>query len=230
VVKIKRKLLIDLLVYVVSPILFFSSVSINKFTSNLFYLFIISTIYTSYTKYKQNRINISGIAITVLSTIFIYFLKICESEFDKYIYITYLMGIMIASIIGLNLIGKNICNRIYIDILNIKGVNTLSLNNFIRKRKLDSEFNFLTDIILLHLIFSASIRFYSITHYGVNRYEELLFIEVINLFTFISIELYNIYVIVVKTVTDKHFYIKGNIIDFNMARIINLNQYKRMNK
>jgi hypothetical protein len=112
----------------------------------------------------------------------------------------------------------------------MKCINNSYLNSFIRKRKLDSEFNFLTDIILLHLVFSVLVRFYSITHYGVNGYKELLYLELINLFTFVSIELYNIYVIAVKTKSDKYFYKNGNIIDLNKARIINLNQYKRMNK
>lgn len=229
-VKIKYKLLIDLLVYVISPIILSSLISINKFTSYLFFLIMIPIIYTTYTKYKQNRINVSGIAITILLNIFIYFFKSYETSFDKYIYITYIIGVLIASIIGLNLIGKNICTRVYIDILNMKCINSSSLNSFIRKRKLDSEFNFLTDIILLHLVFSVLVRFYSITHYGVNGYKELLYLELINLFTFVSIELYNIYVIAVKTKSDKYFYKNGNIIDLNKARIINLNQYKRMNK
>lgn len=229
-VKIKYKLLIDLLVYVISPIILSSLISINKFTSYLFFLIMIPIIYTTYTKYKQNRINVSGIAITILLNIFIYFFKSYETSFDKYIYITYIIGVLIASIIGLNLIGKNICTRVYIDILNMKCINNSYLNSFIRKRKLDSEFNFLTDIILLHLVFSVLVRFYSITHYGVNGYKELLYLELINLFTFVSIELYNIYVIAVKTKSDKYFYKNGNIIDLNKARIINLNQYKRMNK
>lgn len=229
-VKIKYKLLIDLLVYVISPIILSSLISINKFTSYLFFLIMIPIIYTTYTKHKQNRINVSGIAITILLNIFIYFFKSYETSFDKYIYITYIIGVLIASIIGLNLIGKNICTRVYIDILNMKCINNSYLNSFIRKRKLDSEFNFLTDIILLHLVFSVLVRFYSITHYGVNGYKELLYLEVINLFTFVSIELYNIYVIAVKTKSDKYFYKNGNIIDLNKARIINLNQYKRMNK
>ena len=171
-VKIKYKLLIDLLVYVISPIILSSLISINKFTSYLFFLIMIPIIYTTYTKHKQNRINVSGIAITILLNIFIFFFKSYETSFDKYIYITYMIGVLIASIIGLNLMGKNICTRVYIDILNMKCINNSYLNSFIRKRKLDSEFNFLTDIILLHLVFSVLVRFYSITHYGVNGYKE----------------------------------------------------------
>ena len=35
---------------------------------------------------------------------------------------------------------------------------------------------------------------------------------------------------ILMTRNDKYFYKNGNIIDLNKARIINLNQYKRMNK
>ena len=74
-----------------------------------------------------------------LLTLYIYFSRNQKNSFDLYLYITYLIGISLSIILILNLFDRNICSQIYMDILNTKFNSGISINNLIRKRKLENE-------------------------------------------------------------------------------------------
>ena len=229
-VKIKRKILMDSIIYIVSPITLYRLSSVGISNSYVFYLILGGICYTLHTKYKQNRTSISGLGIMTLLTFYIYFSRNQKNSFDLYIYITYLIGLSLSIILILNLFDRNICSQIYTDILNTKFNNGLSINSLIRKRKLDNEFSFLTTLITLHLLISIMIRFYGISYYGASRYMEVYSLEILNLIIFESIELYAIYKIIAKTMEDKVFSNKKNARNVNDGRVIDLSQYKRVNK
>lgn len=229
-VKIKRKILMDLIIYIASPIILYRLSSLSTSKYYLFYLILGGIFYNIYIKYNQNRTSTSGLGIMILLTFYIYFSRNQKNSFDLYLYITYVMGISLAIILILNLFDRNICSQIYTDILNIKLNRDISINSFIRKRKLDNEFSFLTTLITLHLLISIMIRFYGVLYYGSNRYMEVYSLEILNLIIFIGIELYTIYKIISKTMEDKAFSNKKTYKNIDDGRVINLSQYKRINK
>lgn len=229
-VKIKRKILMDSIIYIASPIIPYRLSSLGISNSYVFYLILGGICYTLYTKYKQNRTSISGLCIMTLLTLYIYFSRNQKNSFDLYLYITYLIGISLSIILILNLFDRNICSQIYMDILNTKFNSDISINSLIRKRKLDNEFSFLTTLITLHLLISIMIRFYGISYYGLSRYMEVYSLEILNLIIFTGIELYIIYKIIAKTMEDKAFSNKKSDKNINDGRVIDLSQYKRVNK
>lgn len=220
----------DLIIYIASPIILYRLSSLGTSKYYLFYLILGGIFYNLYIKYNQNRSSKSGLGIMILLTFFIYFSRNQKNSFDLYLYITYIMGISILIILILNLFNINICSQIYTDILNIKLNRDISINSFIRKRKLDNEFSFLTTLITLHLLISIMIRFYGALYYGSNRYMEVYSLEILNFIIFMGIELYTIYKIIVKSIEDKTFYNRKTYKNVDDGRVINLSQYKRINK
>ena len=230
VIKIKSKLLIDFIIYIASPIIIYCISVINKFSSYVFYLILAGICYTSYTKYRQNRVSVSGLSIMVGMTLCIYFSKYHKSGIEIYTYITYLIGLGAGAILLSNLFNRNICSQIYTDILNTNSSRNLQINTIIRKRKLENEFNFFTTTLILQLLVSIFIRFYSIINYGISGYNNAHSIEILSLIIFSGIELYTIYKIILKTIVDKSFSNKNNLNSKNEGIVINLDKYKKVNK
>lgn len=230
-IKIKRKLLMDFTIYIVTPIILCIFTGIDKFNYYIFYLILTGICYTSYTKYKQNRVNISGISIMLLLTLYMYFSKNQNKGLDIYTYTTYVIGLSTGIILLLNLFNKNIINQIYTDILNTKFSNSFPINTIIRRQKLRNDFNYLTLVIILELLVSIFIRLYSIINYGELAYQIAYGLELVNLIIFTLIELYKICNIIVKTIEDKLFLNKDNIKNSNTeVRVINLSKYRKINK
>ena len=226
-VKIKSKILTDFIIYIASPIIIYMVGGIKFFNSNVFYLLLGLVIYSMYTKYSQNRITISGILIMILITVYIYFSGNESNDFNLYISNTYLFGIAAAVVLILDLFNKNICNQIYIDILNTKLSNKVIINSLIRKRKLEKNFNLLSNVIVLYLIIDLLIRIFSITSYGVREYKKIFNLEVLNLFIFLCILVYHVYKIILKTIEDKSLSNKDNLNKIKEGRVIKLNQYRK---
>lgn len=226
-VKIKSKILTDFIIYIASPIIIYMVGGIKFFNSNVFYLLLGLVIYSMYTKYSQNRITISGILIMIIITVYIYFSGNESNDFNLYISNTYLFGIAAAVVLILDLFNKNIFNQIYIDVLNTKLSNKVIINSLIRKRKLEKNFNLLSNVIVLYLIIDLLIRIFSITSYGVREYKKIFNLEVLNLFIFLCILVYHVYKIILKTIEDKSLSNKDNLNKIKEGRVIKLNQYRK---
>lgn len=226
----KRKLLMDILIYVTLPIIIYMYSGIQKFNSFISYFIIIGAIYTMYTKNRQQRANISGICAMITIILCIYFSKTYQGEYNLYIYKTYIIAILGIIVLSLGLIGKNICNQVYMDILNIKTPNNVAINNIIRKKRLENELGFLKNLIILHLWSVSLIRFYAIIHYGVSGYQDSNVLVLFSTTVFLGAEIYIICKILEKTMKDKIFYIPQNKKEENKAIVININQYRRVDK
>ena len=163
----------------------------------------------------------------ILITVYIYFSGNESNDFNLYISNTYLFGIAAAVVLILDLFNKNICNQIYIDILNTKLSNKVIINSLIRKRKLEKNFNLLSNVIVLYLIIDLLIRIFSITSYGVREYKKIFNLEVLNLFIFLCILVYHVYKIILKTIEDKTLSNKDNLNKIKEGRVIKLNQYRK---
>lgn len=163
----------------------------------------------------------------ILITVYIYFSGNESNDFNLYISNTYLFGIAAAVVLILDLFNKNICNQIYIDVLNTKLSNKVIINSLIRKRKLEKNFNLLSNVIVLYLIIDLLIRIFSITSYGVREYKKIFNLEVLNLFIFLCILVYHVYKIILKTIEDKTLSNKDNLNKIKEGRVIKLNQYRK---
>lgn len=163
----------------------------------------------------------------ILITVYIYFSGNESNDFNLYISNTYLFGIAAAVVLILDLFNKNICNQIYIDVLNTKLSNKVIINSLIRKRKLEKNFNLLSNVIVLYLIIDLLIRIFSITSYGVREYKKIFNLEVLNLFIFLCILVYHVYKIILKTIEDKSLSNKDNLNKIKEGRVIKLNQYRK---
>ena len=163
----------------------------------------------------------------ILITVYIYFSANESNDFNLYISNTYLFGIAAAVILILDLFNKNICNQIYIDILNTKLSNKVIINSLIRKRKLEKNFNLLSNVIVLYLIIDLLIRIFSITSYGTREYKKIFSLEVLNLFIFLGIFVYHVYKIILKTIEDRSLSNKDNLNKIKEGRVIKLNQYRK---
>ena len=163
----------------------------------------------------------------ILITVYIYFSGNESNDFNLYISNTYLFGIAAAVVLILDLFNKNICNQIYIDVLNTKLSNKVIINSLIRKRKLEKNFNLLSNVIVLYLIVDLLIRIFSITSYGVREYKKIFNLEVLNLFIFLCILVYHVYKIILKTIEDKTLSNKDNLNKIKEGRVIKLNQYRK---
>ena len=163
----------------------------------------------------------------ILITVYIYFSGNESNDFNLYISNTYLFGIAAAVVLILDLFNKNIFNQIYIDVLNTKLSNKVIINSLIRKRKLEKNFNLLSNVIVLYLIIDLLIRIFSITSYGVREYKKIFNLEVLNLFIFLCILVYHVYKIILKTIEDKTLSNKDNLNKIKEGRVIKLNQYRK---
>ncbi len=163
----------------------------------------------------------------ILITVYIYFSGNESNDFNLYISNTYLFGIAAAVVLILDLFNKNIFNQIYIDVLNTKLSNKVIINSLIRKRKLEKNFNLLSNVIVLYLIIDLLIRIFSITSYGVREYKKIFNLEVLNLFIFLCILVYHVYKIILKTIEDKSLSNKDNLNKIKEGRVIKLNQYRK---
>lgn len=226
----KNKLLFDLIVYIIVPII------LSSFTNNfpieyttLGTIFILS-IYTIINKKKESRINISGV---LFSTIYIgVFLtrQNLPDNFDVYKYDTYLMIAMTLIIIFSVLFNRNIIKQIYIDIRKCKSDNYLRILNNIRKFNLDNDFEKISLLFTLHLISLIFIRIFSIYIFNFPEYSNYI-IEIIVNIGFIICEIYTISKFNlklrnnIKTKTTKSKFsmlqIKSKVIDIEQYRSIN---------
>lgn len=227
----KNKLLSDLIVYIIVPIILSSSFTNNfpiEYTT-LGTIFILS-IYTIINKKKESRINISGV---LFSTIYIGVILIRQNlpnNFDVYKYDTYLMIAMTLIIIFSVLFNRNIIKQIYIDIRKCKNDNYLRILNNIRKFNLDNDFEKISLLLTLHLISLIFIRIFSIYIFNFSEYSNSI-IEIIVNIGFIICEIYTISKFNlklrnnIKTKTTKSKFsmlqIKSKVIDIEQYRSIN---------
>lgn len=242
----RYRIILDLAVYMVAPILLLNFVNANYLMYYIIALIGLGIFYSALTKYKEIRVNISGIVFMALCLALFLFKKEAESEFQVYVYDTYFLILCSLAIPALNIFGKNIFNRIYVDFLRAKGHNSLVIWSGIRKNKLDIEFNKLSSLVAIHLLIISFIKVYSISTYGESKYLATSDLEILVSMIFILGEMFMISKIISKSKykvnnhkNNRNFNSKEkskNRINektkrkINDGRVINLSQYKNINK
>ncbi|MGL5348040.1 MAG: hypothetical protein ACRDA3_11870 [Peptostreptococcaceae bacterium] len=228
----RNKLLVDIIVYILSPILVLSFVddAITKFFIAILILGIV--LYTIMVKSKEKRINLSGIMFSVICIMFFSLKQTIQSNYEIYVYNTYFLIVGSIIINAFSLLNKNIIKQVYIDFLKCKGWSELNIWNVLKKAQYPYYFNKMSSIISIHILTIALIRVYSMYNYGTGGYTTTTDLQILASVLFVIGELYIISKIAntPKPKNDgisQNKNIKNNV---SSKRVINLNQYKNMNK
>lgn len=228
----KNKLLSDILVYILSPILVFGFVDEVKIKFFMTALVLGIIAYTVIVKNKEGRLNLTGVVFSLTYILFLSSKQTIQSEYEGYVYNTYFLLICAMSIPILSLFNKNFIKQVYIDILKCKGCSSLSIFNILKKTECPYYFNKMSSLISIHLLSIALVRVYSMYNYGVSGYKTTIDLEILLSVLFVIGELYIISKIanIPKPKADTSGQNKNLKMSSSNPRVINLNQYKNMNK
>lgn len=198
---------------------------------SLILIFILG-IYTIIIKNKESRINISGIIFFTTYTLMFMIRQKVQHEFGIYIYDTCCMLVMALIIVLPLLLNKNIFKQIYIDIRRCKDDNYLRIINNIKKFNLDNDFKRLAFLFIGHLVLLILIRVFSIYIEGLTSYKNNFMIQVVFNIVFMICEMYMVSKLISKLnnnlkIKKRNSKIKKLPVD---GRVINMEQYKNMNK
>lgn len=229
----KNKLLLDLLVYLVSPILVF--IFLNEAKIQLFITALVFGIilYTMMVKRKEGRLNFTGLAFSALCVIFFSLKQKLEPGYEMYVYNTYFLIAAAMLIQALSLMNRNVFKQAYIDILKCKGWSDLNIWNILKKSEYLYYFNKMSSIVSIHVLAMALVRVYTMFTYGAKGYTSTTDLEILICVLFIVAELYLVSKISNKPKKEENGQNKSNSQKNKVAnnkRVINLNQYKNMNK
>ena len=104
----RNKILPDLLVYILSPIIVLSMANVVDIRYFAIGLVPLISIYSIIVRTKYNRINLSGIVFSFLYIIFSYYKQNIQAGYDTYVYNTYFLIISSIIIVLISLFNKNI--------------------------------------------------------------------------------------------------------------------------
>ena len=228
----KNKLLSDLIVYIISPVILLAFTNHRTIRYLAIALVFILSIYTIIIKKKKSRINVSGIVFSATYILMFLFRQKVQPGFDMYIYDTCLMIVLTLIIVLTLLLNKNIFRQIYIDIRRCNDDNNLRIFNNIKKINLDKDFKNLSLIFTIHLVSLILIRVFSIYIFGFESYANSYMIQVLLNIVFIIYEMYMGSKFMSKlntnrTTKNRNSGIKKSPIN---GRVIDIEEYKNMNK
>jgi len=227
----RNKILPDLLVYILSPIIVLSMVNVVEVRYFAIGLVPLISIYTIIVRTKYNRINLSGIVFSFLYIIFSYYKQNIQAGYDTYVYNTYFLIISAIIIVLISLFNKNIIKQVYIDILKCKGMSPLEIWNQVKKSENIYYFNKINHILILQILSIILIRVYSMNTYGINDYTYTKELEILINTLFIMGEIYISSKLFNKIKKEDSILINKNVkVNNSSRRVINFNKYKNMSK
>lgn len=231
----KKKLTTDLFVYIATPILL-CNVFDDKYLIHVAIIsIIICIIYSIVSIRKIRRINVSASIIFIIYLVINLLKKNIISDYHRYIYDTGSLIVIAILIIIANYLGKNVVREVYQDALKSGGYSILCIYSVLKKNNVDTEFNKLSNLILMNMLFLSFLKVYSIGVYGEANYYNTSSLEMLVELCFLTAELYFLNLIVLKTKSDFRSYdIKKNRRRYKSVddkkRIISLIEYKEVNK
>ncbi|WP_455538277.1 hypothetical protein [Terrisporobacter sp.] len=165
------RLLKDILVYIVVPLLLFNTTIMNNVQVSFRIVFLIAIIYSIYTKIKENRLNTTGLILFTI--LIIYFLSNKSLDSDNIYFYNTCIFLSIGLIIpGLRVFNKDISIIVIKDILKSLNKNSLAMIRLLKKKSMMQEINKITSLIETNLILVALLRIFNIIVYGgsINSY------------------------------------------------------------
>ncbi len=171
----KFKLLRDMLIYIILPVLLFNYMLVNNTEISFQISCSLVIIYSIFTKIKENRINITGLFI--FSIVTIYFLySINSNDYNIYIYNTCICLVLSLIMPSLRIIDKNAGIIVIRDILRTLNKNSLAIIRLIRKKPMMKEIDKISYMIETNLILISLLRIINILIYHGNSASYLNFI------------------------------------------------------
>lgn len=237
----KNKLIPDIFVYMVAPIVVCNLVTTKNMDYTIMALILSISFYSFMTRKKESRLNVTGITFA-LGYISLYLLKqSVKLDFMRYVYDTYFLILCSISLIILSFFNKNIIKQMYTDTLKAKGYTKLYIWNSLKKNTLTQEFEKASSLVNIHLLCIVFIKVYSIATYGAQKYTTTADLEILVWMLFIVAEIY-----IISKINQEYKYkqkqeFKGTqkgkglisiktIKKADKEKIIYLNKYKRTNK
>lgn len=227
----KNKVLENILVYIVSPILAFSFINYVKIKYFIIVLVFFIVFYTIMNKKREGLINITGVVFSIAYIAFFTFRQSIQNGFQVYIVDTYSLILLITLIVALNLVDKSIAKQIYIDYLKINRLSSLNIWNIFKKTNLQYYLKKIELVVTLHLLTMVFIKVYSISTYGSENYKITIDLEILISVLFVVGEVYILSKFLFHPKNEDKEFKNNNINDKSPSRrVINLNQYKNINK
>lgn len=221
------RLLRDILVYIVVPILFFNASIISNIEIAFQVSCSIVIVYSIFTRIKENRINATG--LTIFFIIIVYFISNRNPDSDNVYFYNTCIFLSLALINPvLKIFDKDISIIVIRDILKSLNRNSLVIIRLLKKKSMFSEINKICSMIETNLILISLLRIINILLYsgGSNSYLNFIINFVGIIFTVL---------IVYRIVKVFYAYKKLNIEksnnglsheDHTKGKIINFNSFK----
>lgn len=228
----KSKLILDLSIYMIAPIMLFNIVDSKNLTYTVVVLMALSIIYSIFCKKRESRVNLSGIVFVSIFALMTFLRKDIESSYQVYVYDTYFLILVGISVLICSVLERDIIRRFYIDIQRAKGINKLSIWSNIKKSNISREFKQLSYLISIHLIIISLIMVYSISTNGKELYTMTENLEISISTAFLLGEIYMISKIMSKSKQIKNSKKKRSKSKYNLnnSRVVSFEKYKNANK
>ncbi|CEO30407.1 hypothetical protein [Paraclostridium sordellii] len=227
----KKKLIGDILVYFISPIVLCSLIKGQNKIYSIIIITMIGIGYSIIVRYSQYRVNISAIIFLSIYTI-IQSPKISLND-NYYIYVYDIYCLILTSIflIITNLLDKNIFKLFYIDALKILNYTNNQILNTIKRNNLYREFYKITSILNIHILTIILVKTHAAISLGkvgyLTSYNMEVFISVIFILAEIIIAISIIKKI--KPILDGRNLKNMKFIKSD-TRVINFEKYRNLNK
>lgn len=167
----KSRLLKDILVYIVVPLLIFNAAIISNIEIAFQVSCSIAIVYSVFTRIKESRVNSTGLAVFFI--IITYFLSSKNQDSDNvYFYNTCIFLSLALIIPGVKVFNKDISIIVIKDILKSLNRNSLAMIRLLKKKSIWAEINRICSMIETNLILVSLLRIINILIYsgGSNSY------------------------------------------------------------
>lgn len=172
---LKFKLLRDILIYIIAPVLLFNSNFINNTEIAFQVSCSLAIIYSIFTKIKEDRVNTTGFLI--FSIVIIYFLSHNNpNSHDIYFYKTCIFLSIAFIIPGLRLFNKDLSTIVIRDTLRALNKNSLAMIRLLKKKSMMNEINKISSMVEANFILVSLLRIINILVYGGESNSSLNFV------------------------------------------------------
>lgn len=167
----KSKLLKDVFIYIVVPVLIFNAAIISNIEIAFQVSCAIAIIYSVFTRIKESRVNSTGLAIFFIIIVYLLLSKNPDSD-NVYFYNTCIFLSLALIISGGKIFNKDISTIVIRDILKSLNRNSLAMIRLLKKKSMWGEISRICSMIETNLILVSLLRIINILIYsgGSNSY------------------------------------------------------------
>lgn len=170
------RLLKDILVYVVVPVLLLNAISINNIEIAFQVSCAISIVYSVFTKMKEDRVNSTGLVAFIIIITYSLTSKNPNSA-NVYFYNTCILLSLALIIPGVRIFNKDISIIVIKDILKSLSRNSLVMIRLLKRKIIWEDINIVCSMIETNLILVSLLRIINILIYNGNSNSYLNFIS-----------------------------------------------------